>query len=103
MNAGIGQRGVIIPSGGFSLVGTLFLARETGPRPTAILLHGVPGIEKNYDLAHTLRMNGWNSLIFHFRGSWGSQGTYSLRNLPEDALAAVAYLERRIHPEIDRN
>ncbi len=96
-----GQRGVIFNSGGFQLVGTLFLARGAGPKPTAVLLHGVPGIEKNYDLAHALRLSGWNSLVFHYRGSWGSQGFYALSHLPEDVRAAVDSLDRRAHPEVD--
>jgi dipeptidyl aminopeptidase/acylaminoacyl peptidase len=96
-----GQRGVVFTSNGFQLVGTLFLARDKLPRPTAIILHGVPGIEKNFDLAHALRLNGWNSLIFHFRGSWGSQGVYALKHLPEDVVAAVNFLDRGAHPEVD--
>jgi predicted alpha/beta-fold hydrolase len=60
-----GLIGLIFYSGGTRLLGTLFLARGDAPKPTAVLFHGLPGIEKNYDLAHALRDNGWNSLIFH--------------------------------------
>jgi dipeptidyl aminopeptidase/acylaminoacyl peptidase len=87
-----GQRGVIFESGGERLLGTLFLARGDGPRPAALILHGIPGIEKNYDLAHTLRDAGWNSLIFHYRGSWGSGGRYSIAGLPADVRAATDLL-----------
>jgi len=45
-----GRMGVYFDSGGNRLLGTLFLARGDDPKPTAILLHGCPGIEKNEDL-----------------------------------------------------
>lgn len=87
-----GQRGVIFESGGERLLGTLFLACGGSPRPTALILHGIPGIEKNYDLAHALREAGWNSLIFHYRGSWGSGGAYTIAGLPADVRAATDFL-----------
>ena len=61
-----GQTGILIPSQGYDLLGTLFLAPGDKPKPTAVLLHGIPGIEKNYDLALNLRNHGWNALIFHY-------------------------------------
>jgi hypothetical protein len=44
-----------------------------------LLLHGCPGLQQNGDLAVALRDRGWNALIFHYRGSWGSGGRYDLR------------------------
>ena len=82
-----GQTGVYFDSGGHRLLGTLFLAQGDEPGPTAVILHGVPGIEKNYDLAHALRDHGWNSLIFHYRGCWGSERTYALKTIPHDVHA----------------
>jgi len=96
-----GQTGVVIESGGHKLLGTLFLARGDEPKPTALLLHGLPGIEKNYDLAHTLRDAGWNSLIFHYRGSWGSGGEYRFETLADDVLAALDYLSSGAHDQVD--
>ena len=96
-----GQTGVYFDSGGFRLLGTLFLARGEEPKPTALILHGIPGIEKNYDLAHTLRDHGWNSLIFHYRGCWGSQGDYVLRTIPDDVRAAVDDLSSGRYPWVD--
>ncbi len=96
------QKGIIINSGGYHLLGTLLLSKEPGPRPTAVLLHGVPGIEKNYDLGHRLRESGWHALIFHYRGCWGSQGVYNLKTIPDDVLAAVAYLESGKQAAVDR-
>ena len=66
-----------------------------GPHPTAILLHGFPGNERNLDLAQTLRRSGWTVLFFHYRGSWGSGGAYSLGHMLDDVEAAVAFASDR--------
>jgi len=87
-----GITGVAFDSDGHRLVGTLYLARGDEPEPTALLLHGCPGLEKNLDLAVLLRDRGWNSLVFHYRGCWGSAGRYDLRTIPRDVIAAVDYL-----------
>jgi acetyl esterase/lipase len=63
------------------------------------LLHGTPGIEKHLDIAYRLRDLGWNCLYFHFRGSWGSEGTFSFAGLPDDAGAAVEWVLRQ--PSVD--
>jgi dipeptidyl aminopeptidase/acylaminoacyl peptidase len=96
-----GQTGVYFESGGHRLLGTLFLARGDHPKPTAVILHGIPGIEKNYDLAHGLRESGWNSLIFHYRGCWGSEGAYVLRTIPDDVRAALDDLSSGLYPQVD--
>jgi dipeptidyl aminopeptidase/acylaminoacyl peptidase len=87
-----GITGVTFDSDGHRLVGTLYLARGEGPKPTVLLLHGCPGLEKNLDLAARLRDQGWNALLFHYRGCWGSAGRYDLRTIPRDVTAAVDYL-----------
>lgn len=96
-----GQTGVVFVSGGQKLLGTLFLARGDEPKPTALLLHGLPGIEKNYDLAYALRDAGWNALIFHYRGSWGSSGDYRFETLADDVRAALDHLSSGVHEQID--
>jgi len=87
-----GITGVTFDSDGLRLVGTFYLARGEEPKPTALLLHGCPGLEKNLDLAVTLRDRGWNALLFHYRGCWGSAGRYDLRTIPRDVTVAVGYL-----------
>jgi dipeptidyl aminopeptidase/acylaminoacyl peptidase len=87
-----GLTGVTFDSDGHRLVGVLYLARGEEPKPTMLLLHGCPGLEKNLDLAVRLRDLGWNSLLFHYRGCWGSAGRYDLRTIPRDVTAAVDYL-----------
>jgi len=87
-----GLTGVTFDSDGHRLVGVLYLIRGEEPAPTVLLLHGCPGLEKNLDLAVRLREAGWNSLVFHYRGCWGSAGRYDLRSIPRDVTAAVDYL-----------
>ena len=80
-------------SHGKALNGHLYLANGKGPHPTVILLHGFPGYEKNLDLAQVLRRAGFNVLFFHYRGAWGSEGTFSMTHVIEDARAAVHFLQ----------
>jgi len=79
-------------SHGAALNGHLYLANGAGPHPTVVLLHGLPGNERNLDLAQAIRRAGFNVLFFHYRGAWGSQGDYSFTHVVEDALAAGAFL-----------
>ena len=96
-----GITGVTFDSDGHRLVGTLYLARGDDPKPTALLLHGCPGIEKNLDLAAALRDGGWNALVFHYRGCWGSGGRYDLRTITTDIAAAARYLRSGAHRSVD--
>lgn len=96
-----GITGVAFDSDGHRLLGTLYLARGCGPKPTALLLHGCPGLEQNADLAVALRDRGWNSLVFHYRGCWGSDGDYDLRTIPRDVTAAVDHLHGGGYPSVD--
>jgi pimeloyl-ACP methyl ester carboxylesterase len=81
-----------IPSGGVQINGLAYLAAGAGPHPTVVLLHGLPGNEKNLDLAQAIRRAGWNAVTFNYRGSWGSPGTFSFKGNVEDAKAVLAYL-----------
>jgi len=84
-----GLDGVIITSSGSKLLGVLYRAGGAGLHPTVLLLHGIPGLEKNADIAYALRDAGWNALIFHYRGCWGSEGDYTLAGIPDDVRAAL--------------
>jgi pimeloyl-ACP methyl ester carboxylesterase len=85
------NRQLVIRSGGSDMNALLFAAQGVGPKPTIILLHGLPGNERNLDLAQSLRRVGWNVLTFTYRGAWGSGGQFSLRNALEDAQAALDF------------
>jgi acetyl esterase/lipase len=82
---------VHIPTHGVSMNGVLYRAAGAGPHPVLIFFHGMPGNEQNLDLAQAARRLGWNVLTFHYRGSWGSPGTFSYPHLLEDGQAALAF------------
>jgi pimeloyl-ACP methyl ester carboxylesterase len=81
-----------IPSGGVKINGVAYLAAGAGPHPTLVLLHGLPGNEKNLDLAQAVRRAGWNVVTFNYRGSWGSPGTFSFEGNLADARAVLAFV-----------
>ena len=80
-----------IVSHGSRLNAIIYLAAGSGPHGTVLLMHGFPGNEQNLDLAYTIRRAGWNVLFPHYRGSWGSAGTFSFSNAIEDTQAAIAF------------
>jgi len=82
---------LVINSHGSDMNALLFMAQGEGPHPTVILLHGLPGNERNLDLAQALRRVGWNVLTFTYRGAWGSGGNFKLANGYEDAEVALAF------------
>lgn len=69
------------------LLGLVYLADGEGPHKTLLLLHGFPGNEKNLDIAQMLRRGGYNVLVFHYSGSWGSRGRYSFSQNYRDLQA----------------
>jgi uncharacterized protein len=87
-------------SHGSRMNGHMYLANGPGPHPTVLLLHGFPGNERNLDLAQAMRRTGWNVLFFHYRGAWGSEGTFSVANVIEDVASALSYL-RDDQPRVD--
>jgi uncharacterized protein len=81
-----------IPSHGVSINGVIYTPSGPGPHPTLVICHGLPGNEKNLDLAQAVRRAGWNAVTFNYRGSWGSPGNFRFAQNPEDAAAVLAYL-----------
>lgn len=86
------DRQLLISSNGFGMNALIFLAAGQGPKPTMLLLHGLPGNERNLDLAQAVRRAGWNVLTFTYRGAWGSQGKFSILHALQDAGAAMEFL-----------
>jgi uncharacterized protein len=80
---------VAFDSGAARLPAVLHVPAGPGPHPVVVLLHGFPGYERNFDLAQALRRAGFAALVFHYRGSWGTDGCFSWAHALEDA-AAVA-------------
>jgi pimeloyl-ACP methyl ester carboxylesterase len=91
------NRQLLVPSGDVGMNALFLLAAGEAPKPTLVLLHGLPGNERNFDLAQAVRRAGWNVLTFTYRGAWGSPGRFSIAGALEDTAAAVAYLRR---PEV---
>ena len=61
-------------------------------RGSFLFLPGLPGTDKNEDLAETLCFDGFRVLCLSFSGTCGSDGTYSLEHSLEDAETAYNYL-----------
>jgi pimeloyl-ACP methyl ester carboxylesterase len=87
-----GMAQLILKQGGDRLFGIMLTPGGAGPHPTLLLLHGFPGNERNFDLAHGIRRLGWNVMVFHFRGTWGSEGVFSFQNALEDTEMAIRFL-----------
>ncbi|MEX0787487.1 MAG: prolyl oligopeptidase family serine peptidase [Anaerolineales bacterium] len=90
---------VLLDSGGAKMLGTFYQPDDDAPRPAVVLLHALPGGEKNLDLAHELRRLGVGCLVLFFRGAWGSGGSYHVDHLVPDARVALDWLEA--HPRAD--
>ena len=83
-------------SNGEKVLGGFYKAEGETPRPTAVLRHGLPGIE---DIACELRDRGWNFLYFHFRGCEGSRGKFSPAGSTDDTRGAMESVRK--HPSVD--
>ena len=81
-----------IPTHGVTINGLVYSPPGAGPHPTLLICHGLPGNEKNLDLAQAARRAGWNAVTFNYRGTWGSAGKFRFTQVLEDADAALAYL-----------
>ena len=93
---------VRIPSHGTMLNGFVYVASGPKEHPCLILLHGLPGNERNLDLAQEVRRAGWDVLYLDYRGSWGTDGEFSFTHAIEDVQAAITFLRspenaRRLH------
>ncbi len=86
--------GVLIQGKRGRLLSVLYTAGGEGLHPTVLMMHGIPGCEKNMDLAQDLRRAGFHVLLFHYSGSWGSDGSYALAHNLEDAHAALDFILR---------
>jgi uncharacterized protein len=81
-----------IPTQGPSINGVAYVPAGPGPHPALLICHGLPGNEKNLDLAQAVRRAGWVAVTFNYRGSWGSAGHFSFLGNLDDAAAALAHL-----------
>ncbi|HEX6832608.1 MAG TPA: alpha/beta fold hydrolase [Rudaea sp.] len=86
-----GSAAVRIANHGERMNALIYLPAGRGPHPVALLLHGFPGNEQNLDLAQAMRRAGWAVITFHYRGSWGSEGTFSFDSAVDDGSAVLAW------------
>lgn len=89
-----GMSAFVIPVEDGAMNAVMYTAAGAGIHPTLLLLHGFPGNEQNLDLAQAARRAGWNVLTLHYRGSWGSPGTFSFAHASDDAFAALQFLQQ---------
>ena len=82
-----------IPSGDAVMNVVFYLPGGKAPAPVVVVLHGLPGEERNQDLAQVLRRAGYAVLLPHYRGAWGSAGTFSFRHCLEDIDAMLRWLD----------
>jgi hypothetical protein len=75
------------------MYGVMLTPGGKGPCPTLLMLHGFPGNERNFDLAHAIRRTGWNVMVFHYRGTWGSEGAFSFENALSDIDVALDFIK----------
>ena len=82
-----------VPSGGVQINGVVYVASGEQPHPTFVFFHGLPGNEKNLDLAQAVRRAGWTVVTVNYRGSWGSPGNFRFAQNLEDARATLSFIK----------
>lgn len=85
--------GILIPGKRGRIFAQMYLPGGTYPAPTVVLCHGIPGNERLMDLAVYLREQGFAAVSFHYSGSWGSDGDYSMLHCMEDTMAVIEYIK----------
>ena len=81
-----------VPTGGVEVNGIAYVASGPGPHPCLVLFHGLPGNEKNLDLAQAVRRAGWTVVTINYRGSWGSPGQFHFAQNLQDADAVLRFV-----------
>ncbi|HVP27428.1 MAG TPA: alpha/beta fold hydrolase [Candidatus Bathyarchaeia archaeon] len=85
---------VAFKSKGANIHAIFYQASGVEPSPTAILCHGFPG--NNLDvigLGERLIKEEFSALAFNYRGTWGSEGLFTIANSLEDVTSAIRYLK----------
>ena len=81
-----------VPSGGVQINGVVYVASGERAHPAFVFFHGLPGNEKNLDLAQAVRRAGWTAVTVNYRGSWGSPGNFRFAQNLDDAAATLAFI-----------
>lgn len=82
-----------LASGAAVLDAKLYGPGDGAVHPTVVLLSAIlRDAAENADIAAGVVAEGWNALMFDFRGSFGSTGAYSLENSLTDIVNVLAIL-----------
>jgi dienelactone hydrolase len=85
---------VAFESKGATIHAVFYRASGVEPLPTAVLCHGFTGNGTDVlGLGERLMKDGYNALAFNYRGTWGSEGLFTIANSLEDVTSAIHYLE----------
>jgi len=85
---------VVFESKGAHIRGLFYKATGVEPLPTVVLCHGFPGSNTDVlGLGERLMKEGFNALAFNYRGTWGSEGLFTIANSLEDVTSAIRYVE----------
>ena len=82
-------------SEGYQIRGKFYSAERDPVCATVLLLHGFPGNEEDVlGLGQRMSENGINVMTFNYRGTYQSEGIYSLQSTLEDISAAIEFLHQ---------
>lgn len=85
---------VVFDSKGAKIHAIFYQASGIKPLPTVILCHGFTGSNSDVlGLGERLMNEGFNALAFNYRGTWGSEGLFTIANSLEDVVSAIRYAE----------
>jgi uncharacterized protein len=80
---------------GSNISGIFFQAIAAKPTPTVILANGYPGREGDiFGLGSYLKNDGVNTYVFNYRGTWKSEGLFSITNAVNDVIKSIEFLKR---------
>lgn len=86
--------GVLIPGNRGKIFAQYYLPGGPYPKPAVILCHGIPGNERLFDFSVYFRERGFCTVNFHYSGSWGSEGNYSIPHCFEDTASVIEYVRK---------
>ena len=83
-----------IGTNGSEISGIFFKANSENRVPTAILVQGFPGRDGDIKgIGSYLKKEGVNAYVFNYRGTWKSEGRFSIENAITDVIKTVEYLK----------
>lgn len=95
--------GIFIPGNQGRIFSNINFPGGDPPYPTVIICHGMPGNEQLVDYSLILRQIGFCTVTFHYGGSWGSDGDYSLIGCMNDVESVLNYVLKGETWGFDRN